>query len=67
MRSANIKNLSIALEALSRFPSDYAFSTNIQKLLGMEIEFMQEEQKEAQQNYARYNTATQTKTDEIPF
>lgn len=59
MRSANIKNLSIALEALSRFPSNGNHSPSIKRLLEKEIQLMQEEQ---------HPLKTQTQPDdEIPF
>lgn len=44
MRSANIKNLSIALECLQRFPSMPRHTDAIRELLEKEISLMQEEQ-----------------------
>lgn len=67
MRSANIKNLSIALEALSRVPGHdpSVFAGRIESLLAKEIEFMQEDQT------PKYNITPTRKPndtqDEIPF
>lgn len=62
MRSANIKNLSIALEALSRVQGVDMLFTNIQHLIEDEIKLMKEDQHPLQ-TY----TPKAPDQDEIPF
>jgi len=64
-----IKNLSIALEALSRVPGSLMLSNNIQKLLEMEIFiYHKEKEKEIQWPWhGRPAPTTPNPEDECPF
>lgn len=46
MNSTSIKNLAIALEALSRIPESKYFSTRIEALLGHELDYAKQLQEE---------------------
>lgn len=62
--ASNIKNLTIALEALSRFPNPERFTESIDSLLLKEIDLMREEQ------YPPVISTThqaKTEDDDIPF
>lgn len=62
MPSANIKNYSIALEALSRMPGVETFSERIRDLLDLEIG------KQEKANRDRYKLENETNhKDQIPF
>lgn len=64
--SANIKNLSIALEALSRIPDSIAFASKIRNLLATELDMYTKEQinRRTETQTERYGTR---EDDEIPF
>jgi len=60
-----IKNLSIALEALSRIPDSGQFTYDIEKLLKVEIKVLQEENQKATE--AVRPAKSTTDKDDIPF
>lgn len=61
--TARIKNLSIALEALSRIPKSESLSEDIEKLLWKEIKEAHEEKEPPH----RARPAATTSDDDIPF
>lgn len=63
--TARIKNLSIALEALSRIPKSESLSEDIEKLLWKEINEAQEEKE--QTRYIRKSPIIPTSDDDIHF
>ena len=61
-----IKNLSIALEALSHVRGSTVFSYNIEKLLEQEI-LEEKERKEKEKQWPHQGSAKPTPDDDIPF
>lgn len=64
MRSADIKNLCIALEALSRFPNTELLSDRVRDLLD---DTLKEEEQRITENKQHKPTRTSLDDDEIPF
>jgi hypothetical protein len=62
--SLAIKNLSIALEALSRIPNSSSLSMRIEDLLG---DLLTKEERNVENPVKPYNAPQQSPVEEIPF
>jgi hypothetical protein len=69
MSTLQIKNLAIALEALSRVQGSSAFSYDIEKLLQKEIRLEEENHEDIKRskNKTKYQSSAPNSTDDIPF
>jgi len=66
MTSADIKNLSIALEALSRMPGNELPAVQIQGLLDTAINLLKEEYQQTRNNRDEFKSKPDP-NDDIPF
>lgn len=65
--SLNIKNLAIAMEAVSRINGKEDLQRNLQNLIDEEMEHLYKEQHPELKPLSEYTKSTQTQDDEIPF